>query len=198
MPRLLHFIVSLAVILLLLGILNPGVNGARPAARTTACMSNLKQLSGALRMYAADADDRLPPARIWTNAAALNLSTAAGHSPRSRPGQLSCPEQWKGGPVDSYALNQSVSGAALFGDEHAAEAVLLFESDLGRPNAAGTAQDVADPERHPAPSRSRGCGPVAQGNNFAFLDGHVKWLDEPPAFQAPAKASHGRKGTSVP
>ena len=42
--------------------------------------------------------------------------------------------------------------------------ISLFETNAGEPNFAGSAKDVAQPPRH------------ERGNNWAFGDGHVKWL----------------------
>src|SRR5436190_2034246 len=51
-----------------------------------------------------------------------------------------------------------------------ATTVALFESNLHTPNASGTVAAVAKPPRH------------GDGNNYAFVDGHIKLHTTPPSF----------------
>jgi prepilin-type processing-associated H-X9-DG protein len=161
----------------------PPIDGPRPAARTTTCKSNLKQLSAALLLYAADHDDRLP-ARAWTDAIQSYIPPRVGD--RSDPTlgrRLRCPSDIVGSPAPSYAVNSSTCGRKAVNSP--ASVVLLFESNLHRRNAAGGRETVARPARHPLAGSP-------DGNVYAFLDGHVKWLREAPDFAYPPDS--GRAG----
>ncbi len=58
---LIELLVVIAIIAILASILFPVFAQAREKARQTACLSNLKQLSHAMLMYADDSDDMFPP-----------------------------------------------------------------------------------------------------------------------------------------
>src|SRR5438093_11195852 len=58
---LIELLVVIAIIAILAAILFPVFAHAREKARQTSCLSNLKQLSGAMLMYAGDYDERFPP-----------------------------------------------------------------------------------------------------------------------------------------
>lgn len=72
---LIELLVVIAIIAILSGIIFPVFNAAREKARTTQCMSNLKQLSLACIMYADDNNKYYPPSRftfyqnskLWTS-----------------------------------------------------------------------------------------------------------------------------------
>ncbi len=57
---LVELLVVIGIIALLIAILMPALNKAREAARTTACLSNLRQCAVALQMYANANDGRIP------------------------------------------------------------------------------------------------------------------------------------------
>lgn len=58
---LIELLVVISVIALLLGILVPTLSSAKEYARRIKCLSNIRQLGIALKLYADDHDDRVPP-----------------------------------------------------------------------------------------------------------------------------------------
>jgi prepilin-type N-terminal cleavage/methylation domain-containing protein/prepilin-type processing-associated H-X9-DG protein len=59
---LIELLVVIAILTILAGILFPVFSQVRERARQTACVSNMRQVSLAMRLYSEDYDDRLPPA----------------------------------------------------------------------------------------------------------------------------------------
>ncbi|HEV7297994.1 MAG TPA: DUF1559 domain-containing protein [Tepidisphaeraceae bacterium] len=61
---LVELLVVIGIIALLISILLPALNKARSAARTTACLSNLRQMGFGLALYASNNNDWLPPGSL--------------------------------------------------------------------------------------------------------------------------------------
>ena len=61
---LVELLVVIGIIALLIAMLLPALNKAREAARTTACMSNLRQLGLGLMLYSSNNGDWLPPGSL--------------------------------------------------------------------------------------------------------------------------------------
>lgn len=79
---LIELLVVIAIIALLLAILMPALNYVRKQARSSACQSNLRQMSLAMSLYALDHDDRtMPfshqPGEYWFHQLAPYLSERA-------------------------------------------------------------------------------------------------------------------------
>lgn len=63
---LIELLVVIAIIAILAAILFPVFAQAKEAAKQSACLSNMKQISVGLMMYESDADDTLPPSQTGT------------------------------------------------------------------------------------------------------------------------------------
>jgi type II secretory pathway pseudopilin PulG len=63
---LIDLLVSVAVIALLIGIMLPTISGVRETARKVVCMSNIRQVSLAMGMYADTYRNELPPSRSYS------------------------------------------------------------------------------------------------------------------------------------
>jgi prepilin-type processing-associated H-X9-DG protein len=124
------------------------------AARRATCLSNLRQLALAVIMFAQDYSQHLPNAAAWMDSLDPYL--------RSAKTLLHCPSDI--GHEYSYALNSAVAGKSIGSFDDPVNTVLLFESNSGRKNASDPMTSLCDPPRH------------GNGNNFAFLDGHAKFV----------------------
>jgi len=70
---LIELLVVIAIIAILAAILFPVFAQARESARSTSCLSNMKQLGLSLRMYGQDYDETYPNIRILSPGGSLNL-----------------------------------------------------------------------------------------------------------------------------
>jgi len=133
-----------------------------PAART-ACLSQVRQMSLGMIMYAADNDDRFPPASAGWMDQSLRYT--------KNQDVFHCPSLRSSGPsVFGYAANSKVLGLNQNKAARPADVAMLFESDLLTKNASSGLETLPDPGRH------NSSGTAA--NNIAFLDGHAKPLPD--------------------
>ncbi len=160
----------------------------RDKARRATSQSNLKCLSLGMIQYALDDDNHLPDADKWMDGILPYVyDEALFHDPSAPAGEHY-----------SYAFNSALSGATLSISNQpsgvvdavvdsvrppggkpapAASTVLLFESTADTKNASDTGQSVPKPGRH------------LGGTDYAFADGHVRWL---PDGTAPSFALTGK------
>jgi prepilin-type processing-associated H-X9-DG protein len=135
------------------------------AVGATDCLSNLKQLAVAALMWAQDHDEVLPPAANWGPELLPYLKNDQVFRCPEAP-ELAC----------GYAYNLEVAGRKLADIAQPAEAVLFYESTIGRLDAADKGESQPQPGRH-------------QGaNNLAYVDGHAKWLGPAEAPPPPPPA----------
>lgn len=129
---------------------------ARANAQRSSSLSNLKQLSLGILQYNQDNDERMPDAAKWVDEIWPYVkSQAVFHDPSA--------------PADepfNYAYNRALSRKTLAQFDAPAQTVMLFESTKGVKNASDTGQSV------PVPGRHQG------GTDYAFADGHVKWVPD--------------------
>jgi len=202
---LIELLVVIAIISILAAILFPVFAQAREKARSISCLSNTKQLGIALMMYAQDFDERYPfghmndadadgDALSWVDSVQPYIKTKLLHR---------CPSDsspaWNAADeprVTSYGLNAYFTpnhppyfGLGMAAITRPAECIVVAEladpvtEDHFMPMMWGTPPKVNDPDgmeeqwdpntREPkqvAIRRHQG------GANYAFSDGHAKWL----------------------
>ena len=133
----------------------PALARAKQKAQAINCVNNLKQLALAVRMYAGEHKDQLPPAVTWCDA--IQGGNHLGGIGASRV--FECPAQ--PGQRCSYAFNSKLDGKKE--SEVDPQTVLLFESDAGWNGSGG----VSALKPHPHSTRAV---------NVAFADGSVHQL----------------------
>jgi hypothetical protein len=137
------------VIFLLVGMALPVAAKARSSARNIQTMAMIQQAMVTVSMYAADNDDRLPPADGWVEA--LRPLEPAIDALIAAPGDQ----------VRGVAMNDQLGGVSMTAVRDPARTVLLFEIEPGGPLAGGT--DLLPPSpRDP------------RGYLMVFVDGHTE------------------------
>lgn len=191
---LIELLVVIAIIALLAAILFPVFARARENARRSSCQSNLKQVALGLMQYAGDYDERLPSAVLDNSPAndaagypnPLGWADAVQPYIKSTP-LLQCPSG-RSRPVGSpapdsvnytdYYYNSAIPYNATAGAAGAALSFLTFPANtvLNGEAQDGNCQAVCSATAPLAggtpPARQR----HLEGANYAFADGHVKWL----------------------
>lgn len=143
---------SLAVVIFggFLGFLAiPGVH--RGEGRQAACLSNVKQLSVAMLMYAQDHGDRFPDPDRWNELIELYLKDKKAFFCLSERNM----------DVPSYGMNRALGGLRKTSLVEPSMVVLLFDSVPGKNQNGGT-------ELLPSPARHKSAQVIG------FADGHVK------------------------
>ncbi|MDD3493695.1 MAG: prepilin-type N-terminal cleavage/methylation domain-containing protein [Candidatus Thermoplasmatota archaeon] len=186
---LIELLVVIAIIAILAAILFPVFARAREKARQASCLSNIKQVMVGVLMYVQDNDGQFP-SRTEANPGYVYLQHQVEPYIKNRQ-LMFCPAQrggWSGakGPVYNHCWD--TWGSGYIGTDSTfskpAEAVYLNEAWTCAPDTiAPWAQYwmVANcygprsctPQGQPAPSVDL---PHNGGSNFAYMDGHAKWL----------------------
>lgn len=222
---LIELLVVIAIIAILASILFPVFARARENARRSSCASNLKQIALGVRQYVADNDGRLVPRdrpvdnEFWNHFEPMDPYLKSTQvlfcpsAPRFRFADATAvkynmhygfPTNWNGSTnfVCAVAkLNASVVSPTLLDSMPDASRTCL----LGETTQNGTGGNYA--------SAGYGCstfGAVTYGNavdnilhtkrhlegsNYAYLDGHVKWLKS--EVVAEVYAAQGATGTGI-
>ena len=139
------FVIPLSAAMIL-----PALAKAKQRALSIQCINNMRQLSLAAHMYAAEHGDRLPSSENWCDAEKQYV----GGNTRV----YQCPAADSADRCD-YAFNSQLSGVELKNANP--QTVLIFESDPGW-NSSGGSELMLKASRH--------------GRTFAvaFVDGHVE------------------------
>lgn len=191
---LIELLVVIAIIAILAAILFPVFARARAKARQTSCLSNVKQISLALMMYAQDNDETYPVVSHtggydWWN----------GLQPYVKNSQIfRCPAyQAKAtDPKTDYLLNGLFAhGCAMANIQQPASQVCIAIRD---PNCTETGYHPW-PDDHTSwddlTKYSEFASNIAKtihsdGSNYGFADGHAKWYKWETTTQPPLPGMH--------
>ena len=173
-----------AIIMLLAAILFPVFETVMAKAEGTSCLSNMRNLGMAVRLYADDYDDGIVPASVGGPAGYFGtcwdvllqsylrnqgiLLCPTDETPTSSvPGRVSLPHSY--GINFSLAFVGGYNGSSLriFEVEQPAQVILFCEIE-GSYHTFGVSYPDDGLERV-AQDRHQG------GSNYTFLDGHAKW-----------------------
>jgi len=149
---LIELLVVIAIIAILAAILFPVFARARENARRSSCQSNEKQIALGFKQYIQDNSEKYPAASGWQDAIFDYTKSNA---------ILKCPSAAGTGTFD-YSYNTNMGGKNENKVNNSATTVLAAEASR---TSAATATDTAT-----AGSRH------FDGSNYAFVDGHVKWI----------------------
>jgi prepilin-type processing-associated H-X9-DG protein len=146
-----YFSIAICVAILL-----PVFRQAREKARQTGCMTHLKQVGAAMRLYAEDYDGHLPQSTHWCDAILPYVSSA-----KDRPARLvfTCPSLQDQSSGQAY--NTQMGGILTSWIVSPSATPVVFDGRGGW-NQAGGAELVTRRHYH--------------GFNLLFADGHVRWL----------------------
>ena len=168
---LIELLVVIAIIAILAAILFPVFARARENARRSSCQSNEKQIALGLKQYLQDNNEKYPAATGWQAALEPYVKSSA---------LFKCPSASGTGAFD-YSFNSYLSRLNESKIEFSETTVLTTESARASQAAAETSSTAG--ERH------------FEGSNYAFTDGHVKWLKLP---QVDATTNNGNKASFLP
>ena len=206
---LIELLVVIAIIAILAAILFPVFAKAREKARQTSCTSNLKQLGLAAVMYAQDYDERLLYYSLPATFADPNTGYACDRmsyihmlQPYAKNWQMAkCPSlnrgptntnccsrlsvTWSYGPNHTYFTGETpvASGLSMAQFEVVSETIMIAEMQ-GTQLACGGEFAVGKGGWPATTPTNWGDGANSatshnDGSNYAFFDGHAKWLKKP-------------------
>lgn len=187
--NLIELLIVIAIIAILVSLLMPALGRGKAQAYNAACVSNLRQLGIATRLYAEDNQERLPNAEILPtkpidpqnplaricDVLARYVGRTAGTNTNSTT-VFKCPADKKGRFVaegSSYEWNWEMNGHRI--DETRTDTAFLL-LERGNPSAGITNFFLSFPpektplmldydEFHPRSAKA--------GKNIVFMDGHV-------------------------
>ena len=186
---LIELLVVIAIIAILAAILFPVFAKAREKARQTSCLSNIKQIALSGLMYAGDYDERLPGHgcswRNYTVSGPGETCYLAKIYPYvNNMNVYQCPSD-----NYAYAYGNNLWGIAgrapytLANIASPAETIWYGDASRGYIRApACTGISESGPLCTQAPGVNNIMWRHNGGANFAFVDGHAKWMKESPSI----------------
>ncbi len=189
---LIELLVVIAIISILASILFPVFSRARGKGRQAACISNLKQVTMALNMYAQDFDEVFPRGQCGPTADTQWYNAIFPYTHNRQI--MFCPDRKDRGP--GYAMNYLASGMGLGSFWDASSKILCgdvrpeaigADGKVGQGDATYGAPEwwINDPNADitGAPSDNSFVGnnwPQRHNDGiiYGFVDGHVKWAKE--------------------
>jgi prepilin-type N-terminal cleavage/methylation domain-containing protein/prepilin-type processing-associated H-X9-DG protein len=198
---LIELLVVIAIIAILAAILFPVFARAREKARQTSCLSNEKQLNLAFQQYIQDYDERLPLYEYgdhwWYWEIAIfpyvsNLDVYACPSRRGTPHIYydtahGHPDWRRGVTPRSYGYNSALSNDKLASIDEVATTYLFHESFnqyCYYPGWCANNGGIDEFKDRLSFDDGSNEAPHNGGANFAFVDGHCKWLAAEAAYSA--------------
>jgi prepilin-type N-terminal cleavage/methylation domain-containing protein/prepilin-type processing-associated H-X9-DG protein len=208
---LIELLVVIAIIAILAAILFPVFAKAREKARQTSCLSNIKQLTLGILMYAQDYDERISgrmhgwnncgpggfsaPLILWDQIILPYVKNDQIFVCPSHPGN-NCGVPFNADPwATSYAMNDCM-GAGVIGDQPTNNGGAMPLAAIIRPSELILLGDSNGVDRIRGGWRTATkdvCSPIAYvhngGANFSYCDGHAKWANSN-KMTMPAFMSH--------
>jgi len=219
---LIELLVVIAIIAILASILFPVFARARENARRSSCSSNLKQIALGVFQYTQDYDEKMPPYYVNLDGSSGYTAPAAAGGDRGwalilqpylKSSQIfQCPSEtttptsaqteFGGDNYSDYWYNLMASGSSQAEFDSPALTVMLGDGGGGSSasysyggSCASSACTAAADAGKLATFSSGWATRHLDGQNFAFSDGHVKWLKGQNATTS-ASVYNGATGTS--
>ncbi|NLO06472.1 MAG: DUF1559 domain-containing protein [candidate division WS1 bacterium] len=176
---LIELLVVIAIIAILAAILFPVFARAREKARQTSCLSNLKQIGLAEKMYEQDYDERTASYSSHPGSSA-QYSHREMLEPYLKNTQIAqCPSADVTGTTWSYAPNISpVNGS--YGSNYSYFFAFRKIAVIPNPSECAIFADTTSSGHWRYSATDNEVQSVAfrhnDGANFSFLDGHAKWM----------------------
>jgi prepilin-type N-terminal cleavage/methylation domain-containing protein/prepilin-type processing-associated H-X9-DG protein len=180
-----ELLVAIAIVAALAGLIMAAHGAVRERARRTACLSNLRQLGEAFRLYAADHDGMVPPYDTdWTHTIAWPPSDAGYYSDGAiftvlrpygaTPEIWHCPsDPYVGLPPHSYGDCRLDHRLTSYMAGHPYEPRDIFSPDESTTITGGQFAGQQPPLAFDELAWHGG------GRNYLTVDGAIRWVREP-------------------
>ena len=183
---LIELLVVIAIIAILAAILFPVFAKAREKARQTSCLSNTRQINLGIIQYTQDYDETFPPGS-YPMTVPFVLSWRDVISPYLKNTQiLQCPSYrtstfgygWNYQNFGYQDVSHGTGWASGLGQVQApAETIIIGDNpDAGMYGAGGNYIYGPTQATPPADGIGNVSGRHNEGANYAFVDGHSKWI----------------------
>lgn len=188
---LIEILIVMAIIAVLSAILFPALGTSRERARRSACMTHLRFVGMAIRQYSQDFDETLP---LWSvNDSEVSATSPYGWADAVVP-YIKNPDQFQCAGERSVRATDTDNNGTLFDDEGSvdffynprlsgqAESALNYFANtiMIGDYTTGDARNVYDGGSGNGPLSAGPSGAAnirhSNGANYAFADGHSKWL----------------------